>query len=245
MSLRKDFSRKFRETKKNFAKEKDGGFTLIELSLALVFLAFIMLFIITLIMQMIDIYNKSIALSQMNNAGQELMTDLNNNAFGGTIANNSNRLCINGNSYVWNYRGQTGTFGGSLVRVTDPNATLCATPSRTAPIQCINNTKITSGTCDSNTPASDVSIVVSSNIWIQQMAITSSAGSPLASVKMTVSTGGNNAPFLRSNSATKANAANSTNYDASALTCLGKNAGSNNFCAFANYQLMVYQRAVR
>lgn len=213
---------------------RENGFTLIELSLAMTFLAFIMLFIVTLIMQMIGIYNKSIALSQMNNSGQQIMTDMNTMRFGGNLQVSGNRLCVNGATYVWSLRGNTPATAdanigrSSLIRISssDPNSVsgiYCSAPSTT-----LSTTNMT--------------VLISSGILLQQF--NPSITGDLLNLKMTVSTGNSNAPYVISSkkAADSTNNDKTTQFSANLITCLNDKNKLNNYCAYADYNFSIYRR---
>ncbi len=198
------------------SNERESGFTLIELSLAMTFLAFIVLFVVTMIMQMINVYNKSIALSQMNQTGRQIMSDLNNGArFSSSIVNNSGRMCVGGTTYIWNIGTATtnkftdaGAPALRLVRVRDVTGLYCSSPSKMPTLNDANTT-----------------VIVGQNILVQAFDITSSSDSKLLRANVVLSTGGANAP---------------EGSVAAGLTCR-----NNDFCAFATYNFVIYQRGMK
>ena len=209
------------------ADKRAKGFTLVELSLAITFLAFIVLFIVIVIMQMINIYNKSVSLSQMNQAGRQIMSDLNGGArFSAAkpvrlTQTNGGRLCLGGTSYIWNIGDPTvpaNTFSGTnppklrLVRVKDSTGQYCADSSRQPSLN-----------------SSDVTVLVGANVLVQDFKISLNGSTGgivnLVSVGLVLSTAGNGAP-----STTGVNA---------------KCGVGNNFCAVARYNFIIYQRGVK
>lgn len=129
---------------------KSNGFTIIELMLAMSFVALLLLAIAMVTMQIGHIYNKGITLRQVNQAGREVTDELQR-----TIAANSpfdtasrfinqndlgGRLCVGDYSYVWNKGAALTSETGiqnvyaepdadtpiRLVKVADTGATLCA-----------------------------------------------------------------------------------------------------------------------
>ena len=213
-------------------RESEGGFTLLELSLAMTFLAFIMLFVITMIMQMINIYNKSVSLSQMNQAGRQIMSDLTGSARftadpKSVSQTNAGRLCVGGASYIWNnavvpssggnrsavattnsYSDSAGT-ALSLIRVNDPSGSYCVTPTQMPAL-------------NSNT----TSVIVGSNVLVQYMGVDTTTVPKMIKVTVILSTAGSNAP-----------SGDASGGDVSKLKC-----DNNNFCAFATYNFVIYQR---
>ena len=239
---RRTFAQKFRiRENRQIRENRDRGFTLVELSLAMTFLAFIILFVVTMIMQMINIYNKSISLSQMNQSGRQIMSDLNNGArFGsGAITSkpDSNRLCVGGVSYIWNTASDLTPTGDPtpqihaknwfnedsansdnlhLVRIKDGTAAYCKDLTKMPP-------KTDTG----------LTVIVGKNVLIQRFAVDTGDKDKLLRVNVTLSTAGNNAPTGTADNPT-------TDSPAGSLKC-----ETNNFCAFANYNFIIYRRGAK
>lgn len=145
-----------------------SGFTMVELSLAMVFVAILLLSVAIMTIQISQIYNKGITLRQVNEAGRSISRDFDrtvgssmlfdateggpayvNKATGGTLGG---RLCLGTYTYVWNYAesfmaGHTPFnkyAGGSpeqirFIKVNDPGATLCASPYPDIPSTRVSN----------------------------------------------------------------------------------------------------------
>ena len=239
-------------------RDKERGYTLLELSLAITFLAFIVVFIVAIIMTMVGIYNKSIALSQINNAGQQIMTDLNGARFGGDVAQtisgpNGGRLCVNGITYLWNQstdhksfpaspynHGPTSNGPQSLVRVFDPTAELCS-PSATNSAEPAE--QIDALPSSSKIDKSTISIILGQTVIIQSFTVDLS-NVALPRISMTISTAGNNAPaYWNGNQWTnltggiQSNSSAPTGSNVTRLRC-----GTNQYCGFAKYDMIIYQR---
>jgi len=196
------------------------GFTLVELSLALTFLAFIMLFVVIMILRMMNIYNKSVALSHMNQAGRQIMTDL-----GGSVRfsnsavyveqTSGGRLCVGGASYIWNIKeSTTNKFQDNnsalrLVRVSDPMQQYC---SDAAMMPSSKDAKTNS--------------LVGTNVLVQNFDVETGGGSGNVMVRanVTLSTAGNNQPEVQDGK----------------LKC-----SQNDFCAFIPYNFVTYQRGAK
>lgn len=121
---------------------KQKGFTLIELMLALVFIAFVLLFIISSIVQVARIYNKGMSMGQISRTGQQVLMDMGREMryYRPTYIATANRLCVGGLSYAWNVPGNSPnnyTSGSTeairLVSVRDINSTLCTPVSGSYP----------------------------------------------------------------------------------------------------------------
>lgn len=116
------------------------GFTLIELMLAMTFIAVLLVAVAMTTIQVSNIYNKGITLREVNQAGRTLSDELQRNIassepFDATpkvdaspatatskyvVRNEGGRLCLGSYSYVWNY-GKTlvGPEGGIFNKYTD------------------------------------------------------------------------------------------------------------------------------
>lgn len=83
------------------------GFTVIELTLAMAFLAFILLFTTTTLVQMMRTYNKGITIKQINQAGRTITEDLARSLGSGESADiittylPQGRLCVGNAVYMW------------------------------------------------------------------------------------------------------------------------------------------------
>lgn len=125
----------------------ESGFTLIELTVSMFFVAFIVTILATSLTNIMQTYNKGVWLSQINQAGRQLSRDISNQVrYSGVLSTESRnaisaqRLCVGGISYIWNLQSQVDTsttknsFGGEahsnksalrLVRVNDPDGKYC------------------------------------------------------------------------------------------------------------------------
>lgn len=194
---------------------KQKGFTLIELMLAMAFIAFMLLFITSAILQATKLYVKGTAVRQINQASRQALGDI------GTTMRYSkpnyiasqNRLCVGGVSYVWNIEGapQTNAFAAPnntnllrLVSIDDPSGSLCATP-----FGAIDKTKAKSLVGDE---AAVLKFVVNQNdsLW---------------DVSLVLSTAGSNAPLSGQSTPTT-------------FAC----AADNQFCALGDFETSIYSR---
>jgi prepilin-type N-terminal cleavage/methylation domain-containing protein len=96
----------------NYRLSRQKGFTLVELMLAMTFIAVLLLMITLLVMQVSAIYNKGITLRAVNEAGQLLSSEMQrkiNTAsvqsvkFAPDTNGTGGRLCVGGTVYAWNY----------------------------------------------------------------------------------------------------------------------------------------------
>lgn len=92
---------------------KQQGFTIIELMLAMSFVAALLLAVALTILQIGTIYNKGLTLKEVNQTGRSISDDLTRNIGASTafsvntnyvsIPNVGGRLCTGQFSYIWNY----------------------------------------------------------------------------------------------------------------------------------------------
>ncbi|MDN5275311.1 MAG: hypothetical protein JWP06_1212 [Candidatus Saccharibacteria bacterium] len=163
---------------------KQQGFTLIELMLAMTFIAALLVAIALTTIQISNIYNKGITLREVNQAGRSVSDELQRTISSATpfdvtpkgtgdnapasryvVSAGGGRLCLGNYTYAWNYGkalvGGTGapaiinkysgvdnTIPIRLVRVTDPDGSLCTTPSLPAIPKANATDLLTSGDRD-------------------------------------------------------------------------------------------------
>lgn len=96
------------------------GFTIVELTLAMTFLALLMLAIAGVTIQISSIYVKGLTLREVNQSGQQISTDL-RSALSQSVNDVINvgdetggRLCIDNTVYAWNYAESLGETIGVL-----------------------------------------------------------------------------------------------------------------------------------
>lgn len=134
-------------------RNKDG-FTLIELMFAMAFVAFLMVFIVTSIVQIMRIYNKGLAIRDINQSGRQLAEDMTRSLrYSNAVQFSKNgyqaanqRICANGVTYAWNIETAPGVFTTTnkytapdtaaqinFIRVDDKGGLLCNTPAPSIP----------------------------------------------------------------------------------------------------------------
>lgn len=138
----------------NHAHNKQQGFTLVELSLAMAFISLLLIGIAMTIIQVAAIYNQGTIAKDVNQISREINTDLERTISAAGSLNaatdyvqspasatpataDGGRLCLGTYSYIWNYEkaiasnapGLTKYQGGGstirLVRVSDPGRIYC------------------------------------------------------------------------------------------------------------------------
>lgn len=117
---------------------KHRGFTLIELMLAMAFISFLILFIVSAILQATRLYTKGLAIRQINQTGRQVVDSI---AKSSRYANPTylltfKRLCVGGVAYAWNaddepstsYKNKLNDASSTVIRFTsvqDPTGALC------------------------------------------------------------------------------------------------------------------------
>ncbi len=134
----------------NTRRETEAGFTMIEISMSLVFIAFIIIFLTASLMSLFGTYNKGIWLSKVDQTVRQMRLDISDSVkyAGRSIVlfdkdtGKPYRLCSNGVSYLWNTEPQLRKHKGKynelpnyysdahnvplkLVRVLDASARYC------------------------------------------------------------------------------------------------------------------------
>lgn len=122
---------------------RNQGFTLIELTLALAFISFLLLFMVAAILQVTRLYVKGSALRQINQTGRQLMDDVSTSLRASATPlyiKDNNRLCVGTTSYAWNSGDEvvnkfnddaTDSTTLRFVSVHDPAGELCSYPHAT------------------------------------------------------------------------------------------------------------------
>ncbi|HKX24088.1 MAG TPA: hypothetical protein VJM46_02530 [Candidatus Saccharimonadales bacterium] len=171
---------------KTYQQQSQQGFTIVELTLATAFIAFILIFMLSTMVQVMSNYNKGLAVKQINQTARTVEDELSRLIQNtDTTAINTSRIangrvCLGGVSYVWNIRNSTTnqyTSGGPVkfARVNDAGATLCG-----AGLPAVN-------------PA-NASELLSGSIWVQQMNVVVSSNQKLADITISLSTSSPNHP---------------------------------------------------
>lgn len=176
----------YRKTPKS-AEQK--GFTIIELMLAMAFFTFILIFIVTSLMQVMRTYNRGLSLKSVNQSGRSIGAEVQRaiQASKGdnvniSVANNDWRVCLGDYSFVWNEDSDsdknrysapnTGTRLG-FVKVRDTSQALCSpTPND------VNKTNSTE--------------LLSDNLKLQRVDVTPVAENYLYRVDFIIATAGDN-----------------------------------------------------
>ena len=233
------------------SSDKQNGFTLIEVSTALIFVGFIIFILAATTVNIVRSYNKGIWLAQINQAGQQMNSDIGDKArYSGVavVKADKRRMCINGVSYLWNTQKEIDNPGNN--RYSD------GTPIRLARIEDKNGdycTKDQQPDAPGKNP--NVRALLGRGVAIQEFKVSQATGVPLLTVSMVVSTEGVNRPFKvilpNGSDKYKEDMANGTwqcgdfidgnndnNLDEGEFT-----PAKNQYCSFAEYTFTVYERS--
>ena len=244
-------------------KSEQKGYTLVEVSLATIFVGVIVMVLGATTINVIRSYNKGIWLSQINQAGQQLNADISDKTRYSSTAvvdNASRRLCVGGVSYLWNTEQDilenksnnrnrfTDNSLFSLVRIHDPSAEYCSNKNK-----------------QPNRTDANVRLLLGRGATIQEFNVSQGVNGdggeniPLLSLNTVISTDGSNRPIRAYKSGDGyAIDANDT-VDGSQWMCgdwsdTGDEAGrvdnndrfepaNNQYCSFAEYNIIVYERS--
>lgn len=239
--------------------DKQSGFTLIEVSTALIFVGFIIFILAATTVNIVRSYNKGIWLAQINQAGQQMNSDIGDKARyspAATVKAKERRMCINGVSYLWNTQqdiddqkqGHNAYSDGTpirLARIDDPNGEYCNKPTKRPELPSVNP---------------NVHILLGRGATIQEFKVEEQkAGAPLLTISVVVSTEGANRPIKAYTDPTgivhiDADQSNSDSYwqcgewidkdgngrvDSTDIFTPAKN----QYCSFAKYTFTVYERS--
>ncbi len=234
--------------------DKQSGFTLIEVSTALIFVGFIIFILAATTVNIVRSYNKGIWLAQINQAGQQMNSDIGDKARyspAATVTKNR-RMCINGVSYLWNTQkdidGDPGNNRYSdgpgtpirLARIDDPKGEYCGDPTK--------RPKLPSD--DSN-----VHILLGRGATIQEFKVEQKDKAPLLTISVVVSTEGANRPYkvtLDKSGKYKEDMTNGTWQCGDLIDSNNNNMfdnkevftpAKNQYCSFAKYTFTVYERS--
>lgn len=236
--------------------DKQGGFTLIEVSTALIFVGFIIFILAATTVNIVRSYNKGIWLAQINQAGQQMNNDIGDKARyspAATVDTVNRRMCINGVSYLWNtqkdidndpgnnrYSDGTGT-PIRLARIDDPKGEYCLDLKKRPGLPSTN---------------SEVHILLGRGATIQEFKVEEQkAGAPLLTISVVVSTEGANRPYkvsLDKSGKYKEDMTNGTwqcgdfidDHPSNGKLDEGEfTPAKNQYCSFAKYTFTVYERS--
>ena len=238
--------------------DKESGFTLIEVSTALIFVGFIIFILAATTVNIVRSYNKGIWLAQINQAGQQMNNDIGDKARyspAATVDTTNRRMCINGVSYLWNTQqdidnsnqgnNNNAYLDGTLIRlarIDDPNGEYCNKPTKRPELPSANP---------------EVHILLGRGATIQEFKVEEQkAGAPLLTISVVVSTEGANRPYKvaldKVSGKYQEDMANGTWQCGDLIDDNNNNKldqgevftpAKNQYCSFAKYTFTVYERS--
>ena len=171
----------------------EQGFTLIELLLSLSFVAFLLLFIVFAMVQVMNDYSKGLAIKNINQTARSTVEEVSRQARGidasAINANNTSegRLCLGNVSYIWNINSaNTNKFASpatellTLVRIDDAGGVMCKKTNGNFP----------------DVPQGEAAQLLSGDIWVQSMDATVSTNQKFVTIDLRLSTVEDNAPSV-------------------------------------------------
>lgn len=234
--------------------DRQSGFTLVEVSTALIFVGFIIFILAATTVNIVRSYNKGIWLAQINQAGQQMNSDIGDKARYSGVADvkaKERRMCINGVSYLWNTQKEidNGQWGSNVYSD--------GTPIRLARIEDKNGEYCTKNQQpDAPGKNPNVRALLGRGVAIQEFKVSQATGVPLLTVSMVVSTEGANRPFKvilpNGSDKYKEDMVNGTwqcgdfiddNPSNGKLDEGEFHPAKNQYCSFAEYTFTVYERS--
>ena len=236
------------------SSDKQNGFTLIEVSTALIFVGFIIFILAATTVNIVRSYNKGIWLAQINQAGQQMNSDIGDKARyspAATVKTGERRMCINGVSYLWNTQQDIDDHNEK------DNVYSDGTPIRLARIDDPNGDYCTDLTRRPKLPSGDdkVHILLGRGATIQEFKVEQKTDAPLLTISVVVSTEGANRPYkvtLDKSGKYKEDMTNGTWQCGDLIDSNNNNMFDNNevftpaknqYCSFAKYTFTVYERS--
>jgi len=218
---------------------KSSGFTIIELTLAMTFLAFVLVFSTTIIVQLTQTYTKGLTIKQINQAGRSVTDDLSRSLQVSSVGTvNLDRvangyICVGKSAYIWNplYQNNSSNFLPDTYNLGGEPITLARVES-----DLIGNC---TGTVPANiTPDVSNTSLLSGNARVINATATRSTADPrLVNVRFILGTY-DRSETAAINSGDTDEIFNTVYYDGSDYTCRTDRLG--NFCAFAEFATTVY-----
>lgn len=164
-------------------RDKQKGFTLVELMLAIAFIGFIILFTVLAVLQVMQTYNKGLTVKEINQTARTAVEDMARAAKGSstvvTSAIPAGRVCFGSVSYVWNYQGSTtnrytsaGNPAVTMARVNDPGAAMCVASAGVYP----------------NVPAAQATSLLTDRVWVQMLSVAQNTSNEMVTITMQLST---------------------------------------------------------
>lgn len=169
--------------------KRQAGFTLVELTLAIAFIGFLVLFTVLATLQVMRTYNKGLAVKEINQTSRTIVDEMARavrvadftsvNTTPNDEAPTHSRVCMGGISYVWNIADQTinkfsspGNPPVTFVRVNDPSSSLCAKVAGVYP----------------NVDRAQATELLTTRVWVQRLRVTKDVATGIANITIQLST---------------------------------------------------------
>lgn len=216
---------------------KQQGFTLVELTLSIAFIGMLVLISSAIIVQTISIYNKGVALKQINQAGRSLIEDINRLSSSGfeiRLADDGKAgyLCIKDSnlwrSYTWNsVQAGVGTTTVANAKQFTRNGQLISLVRSNDGVNGDSYCQLPAGT-DAAMVATDVTPILTPQVRVLSVDITSSDNPSLKKIAFWIGTydDSGSVPGM------------TPDFAASEWKCKGGNLG--NFCAVSKFETVIY-----
>ncbi len=183
-----------------------AGFTIIEVSMSLVFIGFIILFLTSSLLALLGTYNKGVWLSKINSTVHQMRLDIADAAkysARSQVLPDKNRLCVNGVSYLWNIESEIKRAERKDGYASLPNHWADASDAKRFPIRLVRIKDSNSDYCKQpdkqptlNSP--NVQSMLDSGVALQALQVQQGIGDqtdiPLLSIAGSISTNGINSP---------------------------------------------------
>ena len=234
--------------------DKQSGFTLIEVSTALIFVGFIIFILAATTVNIVRSYNKGIWLAQINQAGQQMNSDIGDKARyspAAKVDTINRRMCINGVSYLWNTQKDIDNSNGGdnvysdkmpirLARIDDPSGDYCSNSTKHPDLPSTNP---------------NVHILLGRGATIQEFKVEQKTDAPLLTISVVVSTEGANRPYKvtlpKGSDKYQEDTTNGTWQCGDFIDGNNNNKldpgeftpAKNQYCSFAKYTFTVYERS--
>lgn len=225
-----------------FRHKSQQGFTVIELTLAMTFVAFILIFTTLTTIQMMKTYNKGVTIKEINQAGRTLTEDLSRSLTAGKASSvnlsylDQGKLCVGASTYIWNpvYTGAAHAYNdGGVTYHKWPNGDRVGL-ARSVSALCNASNAITLPAPDENTFS-----LLSDQARVLDVSATRYDGGKLVKLVFTLGTfDTNEEPSLGASPIDTSGLYNTPYFNGANLTCRPNDQG--NFCAFGTFRTTVY-----
>lgn len=228
-----------------YQRNNQYGFTVIELTLAMVFLTFILIFTTTTTIQMMKTYNKGVTIKQINQAGRTITEDLARLLSAGKASDvdisyiAKGRLCVGNAVYMWTpvYKPDN-TYNSNVTTTFNGSAATLIRTDRT-PLTCSANDALTL-TSNPPTPNQNRFALLSDQARVMGVSVEQNVDKKLVRLVFTLGTFDptEEAALEAAPTPDYKNIYNTPYFSSGKLTC--RPGADGNFCAFSTFSTTVY-----